>query len=83
MLTIEQFIPRFAAQFGHDHRSIEPSTGLFDELGLDSFDAFRMILFLEELAAIDVPPDDIPPIFTVSDAYGYYAQLRDIADKQP
>lgn len=76
MLTFDQFRPRFQEEFCPDYpEPIEPATGLFDELGLDSFDAFRMILFLETLSDIDFPPDDIPPMFTADDAYGYYRLL--------
>ncbi len=75
MLTIEKYTELFSAEFNPDGLPISPTTGLFDEMGLDSFDAFRMLLFLESLADVQYPPDEVPPIFTVGDSYGYYRAL--------
>jgi acyl carrier protein len=76
MLAFDPFAQRFAEEFAPDvDFRVLAASGLFDDLGLDSFAAFRMILFLEELADVPFPPDDIPPMFTVGDAYDYYCSL--------
>lgn len=56
--------------------AVTPYTGLFDELALDSFQAFQLILIVESLAEIDVPPAELPVMLTLEDAYGYYCGLR-------
>jgi acyl carrier protein len=48
------------------------TTSLFDELGLDSMNAFELIIITEQLAGLSVPLPDLPPIFTLGDAYAYY-----------
>lgn len=53
-----------------------PSTSLFDDWALDSLQAFAMIVIIESMAGVDVPPPEIPELFTVADAYGYFCSLR-------
>lgn len=54
---------------------ISPSDSLFDEWALDSLQAFQLIIVIEAIAGVDVPPPALPEIFTVGDAYGYYRSL--------
>lgn len=51
------------------------STGLFDDLGLDSMQAFQLLVVVEAMAGADLPPEELPPLFTVGDAYRYYRSL--------
>lgn len=46
-------------------------------IGLDSLQAFQLIIFIEALANVDVPPLDLPDIYTVQDAYDYYVWSLD------
>lgn len=55
--------------------SVDPEASLFDDWGLDSLQAFQLIVIIESLAGALVPPTDIPEMFTVQDAYGYYCSL--------
>jgi acyl carrier protein len=48
---------------------------LYDELGLDSFDAFMLLLLIESLAGVDFPPDTPPALWTLGDGFNYYSQL--------
>ena len=73
--SFDGFCRTFSAEFNPDGRPIALDTDLYDELGLDSLSAFRLVLFCETLAGADFPPDTIPPIFTVGDAYDYYRHL--------
>lgn len=49
---------------------------IYDELGLDSFQAFELLIIVEGLAEAMVPPVDVPEIFTMDDAFAYYERLR-------
>lgn len=55
------------------------SKGLMDELGLDSLEAFELVLATEELAGLSEPSSTIPAIFTLSDAYQYYLKCQERA----
>jgi acyl carrier protein len=67
------------------NEEIACSTGLFDELGLDSLQAFELVLATEELADVAVSSsreawsatctDSSPSIFTLGDAFAYYEVL--------
>jgi acyl carrier protein len=52
-----------------------PSTGLFDDLELDSLGAFELVVTVEDVAASEAPPVDVPKMFTLGDVYDYYLQL--------
>jgi acyl carrier protein len=56
-----------------------PWTGLYDDLGVDSFQAFQLILVLEAAAGLDLGPDELPPIYTLGDAYEYYRSAQAMA----
>ena len=43
-----------------------------DSVGIDSILAFELILLSEQLADVLFPPDDVPMIATLGDAYSYY-----------
>jgi acyl carrier protein len=53
--------------------------GLFDDWGLDSLQAFEMIVVIESMAGCVVPPAELPELLTVGDAYTYYLGLQDHA----
>ena len=53
-----------------------PSDNLYDDLGLDSFQAFELMIVVEALAECLVPPLQVPELYTLADAFGYYQQLR-------
>jgi acyl carrier protein len=46
--------------------------GLYDDVGLDSLQAFELLIIIESLAGLDTPPAEIPAIFTMDDAFRYY-----------
>src|SRR6478735_7763981 len=58
---------------------VNPYDGLYTELALDSFQALQLIVIIESLADAQVPPLDLPDLFTVQDAYDYYVSLREAA----
>ena len=75
--TLEQFALAIGNRLGVEvPQPIAPWTGLYDQLALDSFQAFEMLLVIEDMAENEAPPMEIPALFTLGDAYGYYLQLR-------
>lgn len=78
-MNLEEFCERVlmllelqgAGDFGLDD-------SLYDTIGLDSFQAFQLIIIVESLAGVDVPPVELPEMFTLRDAFGYYSLLREI-----
>lgn len=48
---------------------------LFGDCGLDSLQAFQLLVLLEDMADIARPPLEIPEIYTLGDAYAYYGRL--------
>lgn len=61
---------------------IAEATDLFEEWMLDSLQAFEMILVVETMADVALPPPTIPEIFTVGDAYRYLVSLiEDTGDR--
>lgn len=54
---------------------VSPYDGLFEEWALDSLQAFQLIVVIEALADVMVPPPSIPEMFTVGDAYAYFQSL--------
>lgn len=73
--SFAKYLKIFGHEFNPDGLPLERSTGLYDDLGLDSFDAFRLMLFSEDIAGLILPPEEMPPLFTVGDAYDYYRAL--------
>lgn len=56
------------------------SSNLFDDWGFDSLLAFQMVVVVEEMAELLAPVNDLPPIWTLGDAYDYYLQACAEAD---
>lgn len=55
--------------------SINPYDSLFDDWGIDSLQAFQLIVIIEAMAESLVPPAEMPEIYTVGDAHEYYRSL--------
>lgn len=51
---------------------LREDTTLFDELALDSMQAFELILVTEEIADLLLPPVQMPSMYTLGDVYRYY-----------
>jgi acyl carrier protein len=51
-------------------------TSLYEDLGLDSLQAFELLIIIEGLAEAMVAPLDIPALYTLGDAFAYYEDLR-------
>jgi acyl carrier protein len=55
---------------------LSPSINLYDELGLDSLQAFQMLIIIENMAESMMPPMELPALHTLGDSFDYYKQLR-------
>jgi acyl carrier protein len=76
LLTFDDFAIRICALLGVESASaVLEHTSLFDELGLDSLQGLQLILVVEGLADIHVPPADLPLLLTMGDAYKYFCSL--------
>jgi acyl carrier protein len=76
MLTLEDFALRLQRGLGIELAAPPtPYDGLFDVWGLDSLQAFQMIIVVEDMAGCLVPPPEIPTMLVVGDAYEYYRSL--------
>ncbi|MEZ5239863.1 MAG: hypothetical protein R2716_13250 [Microthrixaceae bacterium] len=74
-MAAEEFLLAFAEEFDQEDASIGLGTGLWDDLGLDSFDAVRLILWLETISEVVLELDVPPALFTLGDAHRYHQQL--------
>lgn len=70
---------RFSAQVVERLRlpaePLTPDDGLFTTLALDSFQSLELLVVIEAMANVEVPPAVLPQLFTMGDAYGYYQEL--------
>lgn len=80
-LTLDDFIALLAQEFP-DFSITGADLGFFDDLGFDSFDAVRLIVWLEGMSGIIIPDLPPPPIFTVADAHIHFCNLRKRAATQ-
>jgi acyl carrier protein len=85
-MTFEQFADRLIAGLGLS-MPIDPqcpgNTQLFGDDGLDSFHAFELLILIETMAKLELPPTELPVIFTLGDAYAYYLEARSLAGAGP
>lgn len=72
-MTFAAFARMLVSRLGFDDvQDLQPWTGLFDDVGIDSFQAFEMLIIIETAAGLDVPPPELPHILTLGDAFDYY-----------
>lgn len=76
VLAFDEFVGRFAAEFGLDHAdapTLVRGTRLVGDLGFDSLELFRVNILLDMLAGVLVPEDlDAMADFTLGDVHYYY-----------
>jgi acyl carrier protein len=73
VLTFEQFTAQLREELLQEcSGDLRPETHLFEDLGLDSLEVFHVVVFIEDVAGVEIAIDDPPPLETVQDAYDYY-----------
>jgi hypothetical protein len=76
-MEVDAFCRELLARLGVEVPDpVNPYAGLYDELGLDSIQAFEALVITEVLADCMAPPADMPSLFTLMDAYDYYGKCR-------
>lgn len=76
-MTFDQFVERIATLLKLDlPEQVGPDASLYDDVGIDSFEAFQLLIVIEGLAECLVPPLEFPELYTLGDAYAYYQVLR-------
>lgn len=78
-MSFEMFAERIAAMLNLDEVPTGRDVGLFGDLDLDSIEALLLIIFVEELSGVGIPPEDVPAMYTAGDAFSYYEQLCEMA----
>jgi acyl carrier protein len=54
---------------------VAATTGLHDDLGLDSIQLFQALMVIEDLANSEIASTEVPALDTLGDAFAYYQQL--------
>jgi acyl carrier protein len=76
-MSFEQFVAHLLVLLRIEiGRPANACDSLYEDLGLDSFQAFELLIIIEGLAEAMVPPMDLPELYTLADAFAYYQQLR-------
>lgn len=77
MVPFERFARMFRYGFElNPEAELNEGTVLVDDLAFDSFELFKVSLFVEEVAGVEEPDIDYPPIpETLGDVYRMYAAL--------
>lgn len=76
MLEFQAFCTRITDGLSLDCREdLAESASLYDDLLLDSLETFHLVVLTESLSGIAIPPESIPPLFTIGDVYAYYVQM--------
>lgn len=57
--------------------SVELSSNLMEDLGLDSLDKVELVMNLEEEFGLDIPDDDADTFSTVADIVKYVTDAKD------
>ena len=62
---------------------LNEESSLYSDWGIDSLQAFELILLTEQLAGVHVPPSEIPELYTTGDAYRYYLTCFQLKKNRP
>lgn len=71
-LDFSTYCDRILPLLGVELEEPRAELDLYDEVGLDSFQALELVLLSEQLAGLYAAVMDIPIILSLGDAYGYY-----------
>lgn len=75
ILSFPELVKRLSREFESiDPDTVAPTSSLFDDLEMDSFEIFRLLIVLEVIADA-AQPLDVPDIYTLGDVYRYFVDL--------
>ncbi len=72
-VTMSRFVALFAREFDLEEDHLTRNTCIVHDLGFDSLELFRLMIFLEMLAPIDLPEDINLDDLTIGTVYDHYA----------
>lgn len=77
MLPFDEFVRRVVVLMALDPAptAVDAAANLYEDWMLDSLQAFQLTIVIEAIAEVLVPPEELPPLFTLDDAYGYYTAM--------
>ncbi len=77
-MHLEEFCAHIVAELElYPATTIDPHDDLFETVGIDSFEAFQVLIIAESLAGVSAPSSSVPEIHRLQDAYDYYVMLKD------
>lgn len=74
-LPFDQFSTLVVERLRLPDEPLAPDDGLYTTLALDSFQSLELLVVIEAMADVEVPPAVLPQLFTMGDAYEYYREL--------
>jgi len=80
-LSFSRFCQDLLSAIDVSHREVREDTKIFDDLELDSLEAFELIHVAEEMAGYRASGADLlvdeagPVLFTLGDLYAYYCDV--------
>lgn len=77
VLELPEFADRLAAHLEVDSTRRDERASIFEDWVLDSLRTFQLIVVVEAMAGVAVPPASIPEMYSIGDVYGYYRSLVD------
>jgi acyl carrier protein len=76
-MTLDQLVGQIEAALDISvPRPVTAELGLVDDLGLDSFQVFELMIIVETLADCLLAPEDPPILITLGDVHEYYRLAR-------
>lgn len=76
-MEFDRFVERVGALLQIEiPKPVNPYDSLYEDLGLDSVRTFELLIVVESLADCLVPPEDVPELRTLADAFEHYRRLR-------
>lgn len=72
MLIFESYTSQLLAALDIHWEDEAHAGTLLEDVGMDSMDLFELVVFTERIAGLEIPPDQIPDLMTLGDAYNYY-----------
>lgn len=75
MFKLTTFADRLAGFLEVESGRRDEDANIFDDWALDSLQTFQLIVVVESMADVAVPPPTIPAMYTIGDVYAYYCSL--------
>jgi RimJ/RimL family protein N-acetyltransferase/acyl carrier protein len=81
-LRFDEFVSRLVREIDGTTCALSHETSLWEDLQWDSFDAIRMIIWVESVSGALVPEPDVPSMQTLGEVYEHYLHLREVGSQR-